>query len=131
MGQKFNDSNLARSNTQDPLFFWIQAPQISDPGSRQCCGSGMFIPDTNFFHPGSRVKKNPGSASNTVGILTQKIVSKLSKTCSSRIRILRFYPSRIPGLKRPWILICNTGSSHICDRLGTIFGLTILKFFVN
>jgi hypothetical protein len=35
---------------------------------KQCCGSGMFIPDPGsefFFHPGSRVKKilDPGSAS--------------------------------------------------------------------
>ncbi len=32
---------------------------------KQCCGSGMFIPDPNFFYPGSRVKKisDPGSAS--------------------------------------------------------------------
>jgi hypothetical protein len=22
----------------------------------QCCGSGMFIPDPNFFHPGSELK---------------------------------------------------------------------------
>jgi hypothetical protein len=29
-----------------------------DPDADQCCGSGMFIPDPNFFHPGSRV---PGS----------------------------------------------------------------------
>jgi hypothetical protein len=27
----------------------------------QYCGSGMFIPDPDFFHPGSRVKKIPGS----------------------------------------------------------------------
>jgi hypothetical protein len=25
----------------------------------QFCGSGIFIPDLNFFHPGSRVKKIP------------------------------------------------------------------------
>ncbi len=28
---------------------------------KQCCGSGIFIPDPNFFNPGSRVKKIPGS----------------------------------------------------------------------
>jgi hypothetical protein len=31
----------------------------------QCCGSGMFIPDPNFFHPGSRIRMfsipDPGS----------------------------------------------------------------------
>ncbi len=47
----------------------------------QCCGSGMFIPDLSFFHLGSRVKKipGPGSASQNLSILTQKIVSKLSE----------------------------------------------------
>jgi hypothetical protein len=33
-------------------------------GSKQCCGSGMFIPDPNFLHP--------GSASKNLSILTQK-----------------------------------------------------------
>jgi hypothetical protein len=39
---------------------------------RQCCGSGMFIPDPNFFHPGSALKN--------ISILTQKVVSKLLET---------------------------------------------------
>jgi hypothetical protein len=46
----------------------------------------MFIPDPNFFHPGSRVKKisDPGfeSASKNLSIVTlvtQNIVSKLSE----------------------------------------------------
>ncbi len=48
---------------------------------------------------------DPGSASNNLGVLTQKIVSNLSEIwsgCSSRIRILTFYPSRIwdPGVQR-------------------------------
>jgi hypothetical protein len=43
----------------------------------QCCGSGMFILDPNFFHPGSkyfpsRIRKKE------LSVLTQKIVSKLS-----------------------------------------------------
>jgi hypothetical protein len=47
----------------------------------QCCGSGMFIPDPNFFQLGTRVKKfpDPGSASKNLSILTQKLVSKLSE----------------------------------------------------
>jgi hypothetical protein len=75
--------------------------------SSQRRGSGMFISDPNFLHPGSRVKKipYPGSASKNFSILTQKIVSKLSEYdpgCSSRIRILILYPSRIPdpGVKK-------------------------------
>ncbi len=41
---------------------------------KQCCGFGMFIPDPNFFHP--------GSASKNSSILTQKTVSKLSEIWS-------------------------------------------------
>jgi hypothetical protein len=35
------------------------------------------VADPNFFHPGSRVKKIPASASKSLIILNQKIVSKL------------------------------------------------------
>jgi hypothetical protein len=28
---------------------------IDTLSSTQCCGSGMFIPEPNFFHPGSRI----------------------------------------------------------------------------
>jgi hypothetical protein len=44
----------------------------------QCCGSGMFIPDPNFFHPGSDPIQDPGSASKNLSILTKKMVSTLS-----------------------------------------------------
>jgi hypothetical protein len=55
----------------------------------------MFIPDPGvgiFFIP------DPGSASKNLSILTPKIVSsrKYDPASSSRIRILIFYPSRIP-----------------------------------
>ncbi len=63
----------------------------------QCCGSGMFISDSgsDFFHPGSDFF-HPGSASS---ILTKKWFlssRKYDLRFSSRIRILKFYPSRIP-----------------------------------
>jgi hypothetical protein len=70
----------------------------------QCCGSGMFIPDPNFFHPGSRVKKIPDPAPqphqkfkyfNTKKLFLSS--RKYDLGCSSRIRI--FYPFRIPGPK--------------------------------
>ncbi len=41
---------------------------------RLCCRSWMFVPNPNFFHP--------GSASKNLSILTQKIVSKLSEIWS-------------------------------------------------
>jgi hypothetical protein len=45
-------------------------------GYIQCCGSGMFIPDPNFFHPGSASKN---------WFLSPR---KYNSDCSSRIRIL-------------------------------------------
>jgi hypothetical protein len=36
-----------------------------------CCGSGIFIPDPNSFHPGSALKN--------LSIFSQKMVSKLSE----------------------------------------------------
>jgi hypothetical protein len=68
----------------------------------------MFIPapGTEFFHPGSRVKKIPdpgsGSALKNLSILAQRLVSYLSENMirdvhlGPQIRILIFYPSRIP-----------------------------------
>ncbi len=38
-------------NWQDPL--------MSNDPFRQCFGSGMFIPDPTFFHPGSRIRLFP------------------------------------------------------------------------
>jgi hypothetical protein len=40
----------------------------------QCCGSGMFILDTNFVRPGSRIQglKDSGSASNKLSNFNQK-----------------------------------------------------------
>jgi hypothetical protein len=50
---------------------------------KQCCGSGMFIPDPNFFYPGSELfpsrMPDSGSASKNIIILTQKNLSKLSE----------------------------------------------------
>jgi hypothetical protein len=48
---------------------------------RQCCGPGMFIPDPSFFNSGSRIRIffHPGSATKSLSILTQKIVSKVSE----------------------------------------------------
>ncbi len=68
----------------------------------------MFIPDTNFFHP--------GSASKNLSILTQNIVSKLSEIWSWLV-IPDPYPgswyfthpgSWIQGSKRPRIRIRST-----------------------
>ncbi len=56
---------------------------------KQWCGSGMFIPDLNFFHPCSRIP-DPHQR-----ILTPKIVSKLSEIWS-RLFILDPDPDILP-----------------------------------
>jgi hypothetical protein len=72
--------------------------------SRQCCGSGMFVKEFKYFN-----HKNPKK-----WFLSSR---KYDPGCSSRIRMLTFYPSRIPdpGVKkapdpRSWIRIRNTAS---------------------
>ncbi len=77
----------------------------------QCCGSGRFIPDPNFFHP--------GSASKNLRILTQKLFPssrKYDRGCSFLIRILIFYPSRIQCQKGigSRIRIRNTDKASGC-----------------
>ncbi len=74
---------------------------------KQCCGSGMFIPDPGSeFYP-SLIRifsiRDPGSASKNLSILNQKFVSKLSEIWSGLfIPDPDFYPSRIqdPGVKK-------------------------------
>jgi hypothetical protein len=61
---------------------------------RQYCGSGMFIPDPNIFHPGS-VSKEFKYFNPKKWFLSSR---KYDPGCSSQIRILIFYPSRIPDL---------------------------------
>ncbi len=56
----------------------------SNKSTVQCCGSGMFIPDPNFFHPGSRI--------HIKVFQPQKIVSKLSEIWSGL-----FIPNPDPG----------------------------------
>jgi hypothetical protein len=67
----------------------------------------MFIPDPTFFHPGSRIRTvsipDPGFSSKYFNPKkTKKVVSKLLTNMirvvhpGSRIRMLTFYPSRIP-----------------------------------
>ncbi len=65
-----------------PIYDPDSAP---DPETqKQCCGSGMFIPDpgSQFFHPGSQIQgqKDFGSASKNLSNLNLKqIVSKISE----------------------------------------------------
>ncbi len=85
-------NTLGGTNVADPgCLSWITDPTFFHPGSQ--------IPDRNFSIP------DPGSASKNLSILTQKwflTSRKYDPSCSSRIRILTFYPSRIldPGVKK-------------------------------
>ncbi len=75
----------------------------------QCCGSGMFIPDPNFFYPGSKFFSIlvPGSTSKNLSILTQKLFQ------ISQIRVVHpgsgMGKNQDPVSKRHRILIRNTG----------------------
>jgi hypothetical protein len=70
-----------RSNSAWDKSFLARNGKIGKPSSNQFCGSGIFIPDRNFFHPQSGDPNffypDPGSASKDLSILTQKMVSKL------------------------------------------------------
>ncbi len=68
---------------------------------KQLCGSWMFIPDPNFFHPGSRIHIKEFKYFNPKDCFLSS--GKYELGCSSRIRILFFYPSRIQRSKRDWI----------------------------
>ncbi len=99
---------------------------------KQCCGSGMFIPDPTFFHPGSRIRTvsipDPGSSSKNLSILTQKKSKKYDPGCSSRIPDpdADFLPSRIPnpGVKKHPIPDPGSGSATLHIRY-----IFILMFF--
>ncbi len=89
----------------------------------QCCGSGMFIPDPTFFHPGSRIRTvsipDPGSSSKNLSILTPK---KAKKWFLSAIKYdpdpdADFLPSRIPD---PWVKKApnpGSGSATLCGSM--------------
>ncbi len=80
------------------------APYVERSVILQCCESGMFIPDPdpNFtsripdteseFFP-SRIRVKEYKYSNANCFLSSR---KYKQSCLSRIRILIFYPSRIP-----------------------------------
>jgi hypothetical protein len=77
----------------------------------QCCGSGMLIPDPNFFHPRSRVKIAPNTVSELAKkvFLTQRVFTKLSEYGMIPVvhRGYIFFSissgSRIQGSKKHWI----------------------------
>ncbi len=86
----------------------------------------MFITDRNFSirDPESRVKKIPdprsGSASKNLSIFNPKNFLRSRKYdpgCSSRIRILIFYPSRIPNPEVKKAPDPESGSATLLNEL--------------
>jgi hypothetical protein len=92
---------------------YIQDPNQCGSGTKtkiywQWSGSEIFIPDPNFFHLGSRIR-NFFYPKSRIRIKEFKLFNptnlflssqKHDRGCSSRIRILIFYPSRIQGVKK-------------------------------
>ncbi len=68
---------------------------IPDPG---CDFIPSLIPDTNSLHPGSRIRIEEFKYFNPKKWFLRS--RKYDPGCSSRIRMLNFYPSRIPGSKK-------------------------------
>jgi hypothetical protein len=65
----------------------------------------MFIPDPNFFHPGSliRIKEFTSTLTQKIGFQAlRNMIRVVHPGPGFRIRILIFYPSRIPdpGVKK-------------------------------
>jgi hypothetical protein len=99
---------------------------ISDPGSDFF---PSLIPDPNFFHPGSRISIEEFEYFNPILLLK---ISVADPGCSSRIRILTFYPSRIPdpGVKKapdPKSLLNISLLVRRLSRFMTADALTILS----
>jgi hypothetical protein len=78
----------------------------SPHSSCQCYGSGIFIPDPNFFHSEARIQgqkdSDSGSASKNLSTLTQKLFFKLFENMIRVIPDLMFsHPgSQIQGSKK-------------------------------
>ncbi len=65
----------------------------------------FWIPDPNFFHPGSRIRIKEFKFFNPRKWFVSS--RKYDSGCSSRIQILNFYPSRIPdpGVKKAYLVL--------------------------
>ncbi len=88
---------------QGHLFNFFSSPLVNCIAKTQCCGSRMFIPDPDFFLSRIRIVSIPDPQQRIevqYFIPPKWLLSswKYDPGCSSRIRILIFYPSRIPDL---------------------------------
>ncbi len=125
-------SSTSRSRWVPTLQMW-DAEWLKGTGSRAVLRIRDVYPGSDFFPSGIRTVSIPdtGSASKNLSILTPKkpkkwVLSsrKYDPGCSSRIRMLTFYPSRIPdpGVKKapdP-----GSGSATLVTRYNFFFFLT-------
>jgi hypothetical protein len=101
----------------------VEQEEVVRISSIQCCGSGMFIPDPTFFHPGSRIRTvsipdphqrikyfNPNKSKKWF-----QSSKKYDPGCSSRIPDpdADFLPSQIPGSKKHSIPDPGSGSATL------------------
>ncbi len=127
--QRYTPPESGVLNTAKDQSSWSLMSLYCNPMERvnQCCGSGIFIPDPNFFHPGSRVKKIPDPwAGSRIRLRIKEFKyfqpkklflssQKYDPECSSRIGIWFFsHPgSRIQGPKGHRI----PDPQHCCKRM--------------
>jgi hypothetical protein len=111
---------------------------VANPGCYPGSRIRLFsIPDPNCLHPG------PGSSSKNLSLLTPKKPKKwflssrkYDPVCSSRIRMLTFYPSRIPdpGVKKAPDPGSGSATNTVCSPCSTfvpISQLFIIRKFSN
>ncbi len=103
-GRSYMDQTVTKISDNEIIEVFSNLQLLQNTLIYQCCGSGLFIPDSGskFFHSGFRVKKipDPGSefaSKNPSPFNLKKLFlnsRKYDRGNSSRIRIWTFYPSR-------------------------------------
>jgi hypothetical protein len=115
-------SNLYMSLQGIPFPWRIATAAVSDfyPGSP------IQNPGSDFFHPGSRIDEDPGSASKNLSIFTQKTASKFSKTRSWLWIFIS--PSRIPD---PWVKKAPDHGSATQPKTYLAFFTILLPLYIT
>ncbi len=123
-------SPLRLNPSPSPTLLTSPPTRVADPG--YLCR----ILDPNFFHTGSRIRIkelkyfNPKHCFSALENMTRVVYPG----SGSRIRILIFYPSRIPGSKRhripdPNPHDCLPPSSLLPSSTPILLGVVVTKFF--
>ncbi len=91
----WSDPVQSQKQDQGQIHWQKQDTRINSLANMQWSGSGMFIPDQNFFYPGYRTRIKEFKYFNPKKLFLSS--RTYDPGCSSRTRILIFYPSWIPG----------------------------------